>query len=121
MANDFDTYWDELVGRLARRKGLISTSEELEKELANLKSEPLSDNEINSIVTAVNSGESNRSQIVPDLSWIDDFDTSSIEEGVLQLNRNKGDSDADVEERIEELRKRELEEGSHGEEDVETD
>lgn len=120
MSNKFDRFWDELVSKYRRREGHTPTPEQLEREIAKVDAIPLSDDEIKSIVSIVRSGDVRPTDVTQDLSWIDEIDTSSVEEGVLQLNRNKGESDADIEERLEELRKKALEEDSN-EEDVERD
>lgn len=121
MSNKFDEYWDELVRKYRSWKGLSLAPDQLAREIASVNSIPLSDEEIDSIVSVVSAGESGHTNIRPNLSWIDEIDTSSIEEGVLQLNRNKGESDADFKRRLEELRKKALEEGSDDKDDVEAD
>lgn len=121
MSNDIDRAWEELVSKYRRREGLTPTPEQLEREIAKVDAIPLSEDEIKSIVSIVSSGDVGPTDVTPDLSWVDEIDTSSVEEGVLQLNRNKGQSDADIEERLEELRKKALEEDSNDEDDVERD
>ena len=119
MTSKFDRFWDETLAKFQRREQLILTPEELEKEIAELKPEPLSEEEVGAIVEAVSSGDAPPSSgVSPDLSWIDEIDTSSVEEGVLQLNRNRGESDDEFEERLEQLRRRVLKENDDDEEDV---
>lgn len=121
MSNKFDRFWDELVSKYRRRKGLTPTPEQLEREIVKVEAIPLSEDEIESIVSIVSSGDVGPTDVTPDLSWIDEIDTSSVEEGVLQLNRNKGNSDSDIEERLEELRKKALEEDGNEEDELERD
>ncbi len=121
MSDEFDSFWNELVGKYRRREGLAPSLEELEKEIAAVDAVPLSEDDVQSIVSAVSSGDIHPSEVTPDLSWIDEIDTSSVEEGVLQLNRNEGQSDADIEKRLEALRKKALDENTDDEDDVETD
>jgi hypothetical protein len=96
MSNDFDKFWDELTKKYRRKRGLAPSPEELESSANSGElDEPLSDEEIESIVSAVSRRDSKRKadiDVSPDVSWISEIDTSSIADGVLQLNRNRGES-----------------------------
>ena len=121
MSDKFNIFWNELVGRYRRREGLAASPEELEKEVAKIDAVPLSEDEVQSIVSTVSSGDVRPTDVTPDLSWIEQIDTSSVEEGVLQLNRKKGKPDVDIEKRLEALRKKALDENTDDEDDLETD
>jgi hypothetical protein len=120
MSKDFDEFWEELVRKHRRKNGFIPTPEELEAEAGTDSDEPLSEDEIDFIVAAVGRGTKPEIDIAPDISWLHDVDTSSVEDGVFQLNRNRGQSEKDVEERLSELRKKALEEDGDDENDLET-
>ncbi len=123
MSKDFDNFWDELAKKYRCKRGFAPTPQELEASASSGEpDEPLSDEEIESIVSAVSRGESGRKadiDISPDVSWISELDTSSIADGVLQLNRNRGESQEDFEERLNALRKKALEEDGDVEDDLE--
>ena len=64
---------------------MYPSSVELERELPDLPTESISEDEIDSIVSAVSDGERRRTEYTLDASWIEDVDTSSIEDGVLPV------------------------------------
>ena len=121
MNGKYYSFWSELTRKFHRVEKTPVSTTDVERLIETVKPEPLADDEIDSIVQAVSSGESSVCRPEPEFDWLGDVDTSSVEEGVLQFNRNKGDADSDIEQRMEEIRKRALEENGDDESDVESD
>ena len=121
MSGNYKSFWNELVRKNQRVEKTPTTAADVEKLIESVEAEPLSDDEIGSIVQAVSRGESHTYQPEPSFDWIDNVDTSSIEEGMLQINRNQGDADSDVEKRMDDFRKKALEDDGDDKEDVESD
>ncbi|QDU57529.1 hypothetical protein [Aeoliella mucimassa] len=121
MSEKHNSIWRELVRRYQRVEKTFPSAAELERQIEAVQPEPLTENEIDAIVHAVSSGESHASEPEPLFDWLADVDTSSVEEGVLQLNRNKGDSDEEIKKRMDEFRKKALEEHDDDENDLESD
>jgi len=121
MSGKYETFWSDLVRKYHRVEKTPMSVSELEREIAKLSVEPMSEREIESIVDAVSRGECPPAEPEPDFDWIGEVDTSSVEEGVLQLNRNKGDTDSDIQKQMDEFRKHALEESDDEENDVESD
>jgi len=114
-----DKFWNEHA-EIAREIGMLRplTAEEAEAAAEEAKltpCAPLSDEDIRRLVERA-------AQNTPTPSWNEDADeelsdewvyqdaTESVEGGILQLNRNKGDADPDAEELEEILRRRMLDE-----------
>ncbi len=121
MSRKYETFWTNLVRKYHRVEKTPMSVTELEQEIAKLSVKPMSEHEIESIVDAVSRGECPSTEPEPDFDWIEEVDTSSVEEGVLQLNRNKGDTDSDIQKQMEEFRKHALEESNDEKNDVESD
>ena len=121
MSEKYESFWSELVRKYERVEGTAPSAAELEAQIEAVETEPLTEDEISSIVRAVGTGQSEVAEPEPDFHWMDDVDTSSVEEGVLQLNRNKGEDDAEIKKRMDEFRKKALEEDGDDENDVESD
>ena len=122
MSKDFDQFWQKVVRKYRRKKGFTPSADELRVEANSETHQPLSEDEIDSIVAAVSGSKESTADFgtAPELSWLHDVDTSSVEDGVLQLNRNRGETQDEVEERLKELRRKALEENRDDEDDVET-
>jgi hypothetical protein len=108
MANDSDKFWLELVARVGLKP---LSQEQAESELANAPEEPVSENEVESFVRAAVRGEWTVWRPSFSEEWVAGADVSTVEEEVLQLNRNPGESDAETERLLEECRRKALENG----------
>lgn len=112
MSHETDKFWQKAAKHLARRSGLAPlTPEQAEKECDALPKMKLSDQEIESIIDQVTSGELAVYEVLPFEDDAPSFDSEAIEEDVLQLNRNEGQADAETDELINELRRKALEDG----------
>lgn len=114
MSTEDDKFWNDHAAKLrdfAKLRPL--TPAEAEEEAKSAPSVPLTDEELQRLIAAavpcepeapceVNSEEGSG------FAWLDGMDTEDIEDGVLQLNRNKGEGDAETDETEEELRRRML-------------
>ena len=123
MTRNADKLWDKLAPRLRRFEGIDLTPAELESEADGIEHiDSLSAADIESIVSMV-IGDKEVDSSTPQLSWHPEMDITSVEDGILQLNRNRGDHDEHVEEKLNELRRRELEKEDNelGEDDLETE
>ena len=120
MNPESEKYWRQIARGVARRTGHAPmTPEEAQKEFESLPDEKLSDAQIDDIVDRVTSGElTDWTPAIPEFD-MPEFDCESIEEDVLQLNRNEGEADAETDELLEELRRKALEDGhDDGQEDT---
>lgn len=119
MSHDADKFWQKVAKYLARRSGLAPlTPEQAEKACGTLPKIKLSEQEIESIIDQVTSGELVIYNVVPFEDDTLGFETEAIEEDVLQLNRNEGQADAETDELLNKLRRKALEDGQgNGEED----
>jgi len=121
MRKKYDSFWSELARKYHHVEKTPDSVADVDRLIETVEPEPLTDDEIDSIVHAISSGKSPAYRPEPDFAWLGDVDTSSVEDGVLQLNRNEGDADSDVKQRMDELRKRALEGNGDDENDVESD
>lgn len=83
--------------------------EEAQKELDALstaETSPLSSFEIERMIAKVLDRDFEPEKKVADTGWVDSYGGNDIEADVLVLNRNKGDTDPEVEAKLEELRKK---------------
>ena len=119
MNHEADRFWQKAAKGLARRSGYAPlTPEEAQKEFESLPDIKLSEAEIDSIVDQVTSGELTVWTPTPLEDNTTGVDCETIEEDVLQLNRNEGQADAETDELLDELRRRALEDKpSDGQED----
>lgn len=116
MSTDADgkKFWDEHAARLrdlARLRPL--TPEEAEKAAMETPPAPMSEDELLRLIAAATPCEPEEPcELDPDqekdLDWLGEVDTEDVSEGVLQLNRNKGEDDEGTAETEEELRRRML-------------
>lgn len=121
MSNEADNFWDDYAKELRRKTGYCPlTPEEAQKELDSLPDRPLTKREIDEIaelVGTVTSGESKSWTTTPEFGDFGDVDTESIEEDVLQLNKNAGEGDEETDELLRKLRREALTEDEDGEAD----
>lgn len=120
MNHDADKFWEQIATGLSRHTGHAPmTPDEAQAEFETLPDDQLSNDQIESIVECVTSGE--LADWTPATTEFDmpEVDCESIEEDVLQLNRNEGDADTEADELLEELRRKALEDGHEdGQEDT---
>lgn len=106
------------LGRLRRLKGLCPlTPEEADAELAKTPDDPLSEEEIERLISSATAGALGVGEPFPEREWDPDDELAGIDEEVLQLNRNAGDEDAEVDQLVDEHLRKAL--GEDGEEDHE--
>lgn len=112
---DDKKFWHEHAAKLrevARLRPL--TPEEAEEEAKAAPSVPLSNDELQRLLAAAalcepdTPCETESEDEDAGFGWLEDVDTDSVEEAVLQLNRNKGEDDAETAITEEELRRRML-------------
>jgi hypothetical protein len=99
-----EKYLDKIIAKSRKLHGFCSlTPEEAEAAYENAEAKPLPMGFIDSVLKKV-SGEGEESWEPPvSYDWIEETDYSDVEDGVLQLHRNKGD-DGDQDELEEKLR-----------------
>lgn len=107
MSTDADNkFWKEHAAKLREFAKLRPlTPEEAEKAARDAPEVPLTPDEIQKLVDA---GANCPPDDVPEYDWLKEEDTESVEDDVLQLNRNKGDGDEETDAAEEELRRRML-------------
>ena len=109
MTSDADKFWDEVADKLRRAEGFcIPTPEELKAELDALEAEPLTDDQVDEMVRAATSGELATWTPLPDLGWTGEGESSDISDEVMQLNRNLGDEDPEIDELLDQQRREAL-------------
>lgn len=102
--------------RLRRLKGLCPlTPEEADAEFAAIPDTPLAEDEIERLISAALSGVVDAKEPVPEQEWSPEGELDGIDKGMLQLNRNVGDEDAEVDQRVDEHLRKAL--GDDAEED----
>jgi len=112
MSHETDEFWERAVKNLARRSGHAPlTPEQARKECDSLPEIKLSETEINSIIGQVTSGELAVWAPTPMEVESPGADSEGIEEDVLQLNRNEGQTDTETDELLKELRCKALGDG----------
>lgn len=108
MANKGDKFWSEMAGRLRRALHLDPlTMQEAEEEYRAAEDKPIPDETIYAIMQSVCSGE--ETPFPHRDRDLEGTHESNIEDQVLQLNRNQGEEDAEVDELIEKHRRKALE------------
>ena len=94
MSEDADSFWKETAKELRKAKGFLPlSSEEAEEQLRAVREEILSDEEIDSIVGRVTSGQRQRERPPSEFDPVGEPEVEEVEEEVLQLNRNRGETD----------------------------
>jgi hypothetical protein len=105
MTRDPDKRLDEMLAKLRKLKGLgPMTPEEADAAFDAAPADPVSKDQIRSIVDSVTSGELAIWQPAPDLEWTEKIDVDAVKEDAMQLYRNKGDDDEETEATEDELR-----------------
>jgi hypothetical protein len=99
MSSDADRFWEDLAGKLRKKKGLCPlTPEEAEQAYAEAPEVPLSPDLIESMVESIVAGEDPPPwEPVSDEDWDADPAFDEIEEEALALFRNQGEVDPDAE------------------------
>jgi hypothetical protein len=120
MTSDADKFWDEVAGKLRRAEGFcVPNPKDLEAELDALEAEPLTDEQVDEMIQAATSGELATWTPLPDLEWTGEGEPSDINDEVLQLNRNLGEEDPEIDELLDRQRREALgtDEDTPGEEE----
>lgn len=113
MPDETDKFWGAMVSKLRRGLKLHPLcADEAEREYKATKPEPLPDDAFDAMIDSITSGRDDWS---PADGVVDQGLESGIEEDALQLNRNPGEADAEVDDRVEQLRRKAL--GNDGEAD----
>ena len=98
-----DKWWDDAVQKLRRMKGLCPlTREEADAELKKTKRVPISESEIDSIVSRIVSGQMDEEPVAR--PWGEQQLDEELAGEILQLNRNAGEEDPETAKRLNELR-----------------
>lgn len=102
--------WSWVVARLQRALGFaLPTIGEAEADMAEAEEVPMSDGEIRRIVEAATATDAPTPvDPEPDYEWTSEFTSEGVEEDMLVLNREAGEEDPEVTQRIEQLRKEAL-------------
>lgn len=108
MTSEADRFWNDIAPKYRVLRGLCPmTPEEADAEYANTPAIPLSESEIQAMVDAATSGQPPSWE--PEVKeWTPDSDVESVEEEMLALYREEGETDAETDVIEEELRKRML-------------
>ena len=102
----------ELMDKLRKVKGLCPLSEEEAEAAYNAApDEPMTEDEIRSVVETVTSGELASWEPRLDLDWSEEVDLEDVASDAYQLFRNKGEGDAESAAAEEELRREMLDDG----------
>ena len=118
MSTNSDKRTEEMLNKLRKLKGFCQlTPEEADAEYEAAPTEPLSDDEIASIVESVISGELASWEPVPDLDWADELNLNEVESDAPQLYRNKGEGDDDATAAEDSLREELLDNGNDTEDE----
>jgi hypothetical protein len=115
--------WTELAAKLRKALGLASpTPNNADAEMAAAGEIPMSEAEIARIANAAAGSPSDETiELDTDYSRRNEVETGYVSEEMPVLSRNRGEDDSEVKRRIEELRKKALEddEGENGESELE--
>jgi len=112
--------WSQVAARLRRALGLAPPSlAEADAEMTEAQEVPMSDKQIRAIVNAATGTNTVGSfDPEPDYGWTSEFAGDEVADEMLVLNREAGEEDPEVDQRIEELRQEALHDDD--EEDDET-
>ena len=109
MTSDADRFWDEVADKLRKAKGFcVPAPKDLQIELDAIERDSLTDDEIDAMVQMAVSGELATWTPMPDLEWTEDGETNRIVDDVMQLNRNLGDDDPEIDELLDQQRREAL-------------
>jgi hypothetical protein len=102
-------FWEWAAAKLRRGyKHTEMTPEEIEAFLDATEDEPLPEDHIEEIVASIRAGSIPHHEPEPDFSWLGVVHDAEVEEEIYQLARNRGQDDAETLRRIEELRRKAL-------------
>lgn len=114
MKEEHDKAWSDLARRVRQGERHVVSGADADRLLRELSDEGISDGDVTAIVEAVVSGRPLRERSRQEAAPVDDDPMcaapESVEEDVLQLNRNKGAEDAEAESTLDELRREALDE-----------
>lgn len=97
MSHDAEKRAEEAIQKLRKLKGFCPmTAEEADAAYDTAPADPISDDEIESMIEFATAGETALWEPRPDLGWADDMNTSDVEDDALQIHRNKGENDGDT-------------------------
>ena len=97
MSFDADKFWENVAGKLRKKKGLCPlTPEDAEKAYNEAPEVPLSPELINSMVESITSGELTSWDLISDEEWNDDPAFAEVEEDALAVCRNQGEEDPET-------------------------
>jgi len=110
MSHEAEKFWQKAAKHLARRSHFAPlTPEQAQKEFEAAPNMKLADDQIESIIDQVTSGELVVWTPTPAEDDAPGFDSKAIEDDVMQLNRNEGQADAETDELLDEMRRKALE------------
>lgn len=119
MSINPDKHADEALRKLRTLKGYSPlTPDEADAEFDAAPADSISQDEINSIVESIVSGEMASWEPVPDLGWTDEFDLDEVESDSLVLHRNEGEGDDEANAAEDSLREELLEDGDDTEDEI---
>ncbi|NLY01235.1 MAG: hypothetical protein GXY83_34525 [Rhodopirellula sp.] len=96
MSHDAEKRAGETLHKLRKLKGFCPmTPEEADAAYDAAPADPICDDEVESLIDFVTSGGKASWEPKPDLGWTEDEDLSNVDEGALQLHRNKGEDEGD--------------------------
>lgn len=120
MNEEHDKAWSYLARRVRQGERQVISGADADRLLRDLPDEGISDADVSAMVEAVVSGRTLRERSRQETLAEDDAmhtEPELVEEDVLQLNRNKGDEDAEAESTLDELRREALEDDDEEERD----
>lgn len=96
MSHDAEKRAEEMIHKLRKLKGFCPmTPEEADAGYEAAPADPISDDEIDSMIEFVTSGGNASWEPKPDLGWTHTVNLEDVEDA-LQLHRNKGEDDGDT-------------------------
>jgi hypothetical protein len=96
MSHDAEKRAEEMLHKLRKLKGFCPmTPGEADAAYNAAPADPISDDEVESLIDFVTLGGKASWEPKPDLDWTEDEDLSNVDEDALQLHRNRGEDDGD--------------------------
>lgn len=109
---------EEALNKLRKLKGYCPlTPEEADAEFDAAPTDPISEDEIDSLVESIMSGEMASWEPTPDLGWTDEINLDEVENDSLVLHRNEGEGDEEANAAEDSLREELLEDGDDTEDE----
>lgn len=103
-------FWEWALHHMRREETPTAMSpDQIDALLEELDDEPLPQSQIEGIVESIQEDNVSFQHVDPDISFFDALDTSDVEEQVYQLYRNEGQEDEETLRRIDEHRRKALE------------